>query len=69
MQLDVRAIDIKLAEKGMTRTSLASSAGMCRQSVSTVLKRGTCNPVTAGKLAAALDVDISDIIPKKYPED
>ena len=65
MKIDVRAIDVKLAEKGMTRAALAESSGICRQSVSMVLNRGSCTPVTAGKLAAALDISVSEIASEK----
>lgn len=65
MKLDVLAIDMKLAEKGMTRANLAAASGMHRQSISTVLKRGSCNPATAGRLAAALETSIDEIIPNR----
>ena len=45
-----------------TQRMLAKKAGMSRQNVSTVVRRGTCEPRTAGKLASALGVDIADII-------
>lgn len=62
--MNVSAIKIEslLAVQGLTKAELAKKAGTSRQSVSTVIRRGTCEPRTAGKLAAALGVDILDII-------
>ena len=68
MKLDVTAIDVKLAEKGMTRADLAAASGMHRQSISAVLNRGSCNPATAGKLATALKVSVCEIIPMNHRE-
>lgn len=62
--MNVSAIKIEclLAVRGLTKTELSKKSGMSRQSVSTVIRRGTCEPRTAGKLASALGVDIADII-------
>ena len=50
------------AERGLTNVALAALCGISRQNISTVLRRGTCTPVTAGKLAAGLGVPVADII-------
>lgn len=62
--MNVSAIKIEslLAMHGLTKTELAKKAEMSRQNVSTVIRRGTCEPRTAGKLATALGVDVLDII-------
>lgn len=62
--MNVSAIKIEslLAMHGLTKTELSKKAGMSRQNVSTVIRRGTCEPRTAGKLATALGVDVLDII-------
>lgn len=62
MNIDGNKIDLLLAEHGINNTLLAKRAGISRQSVSTVKKRGTCNPTTAAKLAKALGVPVSEII-------
>ena len=62
MKVNAIKIESLLAVQGLTKTELAKKAGMSRQNVSTVVRRGTCEPRTAGKLACALGVDVSDII-------
>lgn len=61
MNLNVSKIEIVLAERGMTKAALAGRSGISRQSISTIIRRGSCNPPTAGKLAAGLGVAVSDI--------
>lgn len=55
-------IETLLAEKGMTKSDLASRSGISRQSVGSVIKRGSCHPVTAGKLARGLEVPVDEIV-------
>ena len=51
-----------LAERDMTRVELAALCGISRQNISTIVRRGTCEPKTAGKLARGLGVPVKDII-------
>jgi len=62
MNIDAIRIERILAETGATKSALAEKCGLSRQSVSTIVRRGTCEPRTAGKLAAGLGVSVSDII-------
>jgi len=62
MKLNTWKIKLILAEKEMTWTALAESIGMANQNLSTIVGRGTCSPITAGKLAKGLGVTISDIV-------
>lgn len=62
MNINALKIETMLAERGMTRTALADLCGISRQSVSTVIRRGTCEPKTAGKLAAGLGVPVTAIL-------
>ena len=62
MIINTQRIELMLAERGMTRTALAASCGISRQNVSTIIRRGTCEPKTAGKLAAGLGVSVAEII-------
>lgn len=62
MTINTTRIELMLAERGMTRTALAASCGISRQNISTIVRRGTCNPLTAAKLAAGLGVPVADII-------
>lgn len=51
-----------LAERDMTRVELAALCGISRQNISTIVRRGTCEPKTAGKLARGLGVPVKDIV-------
>lgn len=62
MKIDSQKIAVILASKGMSKTQLAAQAGLSKQSVSTILTRGTCTTVSAGKLAKALCVEVVEII-------
>lgn len=62
MTINTRRIETMLAERGLTKAAYAESCGISRQNVSTIIRRGTCEPKTAGKLAAGLGVPVADII-------
>lgn len=62
MIIDRERIDTILAEQGITKAVLAERCGISRQNISTITRRGTCEPRTAGKLAAGLNVPVSEII-------
>lgn len=64
MTINTAKIETLLAERGLTKTAYAQSCGISRQNVSTIIRRGTCEPRTAGKLARGLGVDVTDIIEK-----
>lgn len=65
MTINVTRIETLIAEKGLTKKALAERCGISAQNVSTVIRRGTCEPKTAGKLAAGLGVPVADIIKKE----
>lgn len=62
MKISAIKIETILAERGMTRAALAEQSGISRQNISTIIRRGTCEPKTAGKLAVGLGVNVVDII-------
>lgn len=62
MIINATKIETLLAERGMTKAALADACGISRQNVSTIVRRGTCEPKTAGKLAMGLNVPVSEII-------
>lgn len=62
MTINTTRIELTLAEKGWTRAELATRCGISRQNVSTILRRGTAEPKTIGKLAAGLGVDPAEIL-------
>lgn len=65
MTINTQRIETMLAERGLTKTAYAENCGISRQNVSTIIRRGTCEPKTAGKLAAGLGVPVADIIRKE----
>lgn len=68
MTLKTQYIDILLAERNLTKAALADRCGISRQNVSTILRRGTAEPRTVGKLAAGLGVSVEEIIRKEVLE-
>lgn len=62
MLINAVKIETILAKQGMTKAALADKSGLARQNISTIIRRGTCEPKTAGKLAAGLGCDVTDII-------
>ena len=63
MNINARVADIILAK--MTRTALAEKAGISRQAVSAILRRGTCSAINAGKLANALGIQVEELMEVK----
>ena len=61
MNINSQKIEIMLANNCMTKAALAEKAGISRQSISTILRRGTCSTPNAGKLARALGVDVEEL--------
>ena len=62
MTINTQRIETMMAEQRMTKKALAANCGISAQNVSTIIRRGTCEPKTAGKLAAGLGVSVADII-------
>ena len=62
MTINTMQVEAVQAERGLTQTEIAVRSGISRQSLSTILRRGTAPPQTVGKLARGLGVPVSDII-------
>ena len=62
MTINTQRIETMLAERGLTKAAYAASCGISRQDISTIIRRGTCEPKTAGKLAEGLGVPVAGII-------
>ena len=62
MIIKTQYIKLALADKGWTWAEYAARCGISRQNVSTIIRRGTCEPKAAGKLAAGLGVPVAEII-------
>ena len=65
MEINREKFEILLAQKGLTQTKLAEKMGFCPQNISTLKMRGTCNPSTLIKLAAALEVEPAELMVKQ----
>lgn len=63
-----REFDLLLARRGLTVTSLAQRVQMDTSNVCHILTRGTCRPHNAQRIAAALDLDITQIIVEETAE-
>lgn len=62
MKISRKKIEVLQAQRGYNHGQLAKASGISRQSLSTIMGRGTCRPDNAGKIAHALGVDPADIV-------
>lgn len=62
MKLDVFAIKLIIAERELKLVELAKKMGCRRDGLHQILRRGSCTPKTAGRLAHALDVPVEAIV-------
>ena len=62
LNLSKRKILIILAKRGMSICRLSELTGIHAAALCQMLKRKTCRSVTAGKIAAALGVNVEEII-------
>ena len=62
MNISKRKIEAIQARKQLTQAAVADSVGVTRQALSKALRRGNCTPITAGKIAAALGVDVTELM-------
>ena len=62
MELDHQKLDLARARSGKNVSELAKACEMSRQRMSNILNSVRVSPVNAGKLAKALDVDVTEII-------
>lgn len=62
MKISKRKLEIAMARAELNRDTLAKKADMPIPTVCNVYTRGTCKPATAGRIAKALGVDVTEII-------
>lgn len=62
MQISKQAIQFLMAEQKLTAKKLAEKIGMMPQNLSGILSRGSCQPVTAARIAEGLGVPVSEIV-------
>ncbi len=65
MKLNANKIKMLLAERGLAQYELAEISGVSRQTVSSMLQKGSCHPDTLLKISRALDVDPQELIGKE----
>lgn len=62
MRLSMYKIDIMMARNKMTVTNLAKRYGVSRTRMNAILKQREVTPICAGRIAEALDTDVTEII-------
>lgn len=62
VKIDKRKLEIAMARSELNRNELAERANIPIPTVCNMYKRGTCKPATAGRIANALEVDVTEII-------
>lgn len=68
MTLDRNRVDIELARKKMTVTGLAEKYGVSRSRMNVILNSQSITPTCAGRVAEALNVDVTEIIKKEQTQ-
>lgn len=61
MQLNMKKVNIQIANSGLNKTQLAEKAGVSRQRFMMLLNQRELTPVSVGKIAKALGVRAEDI--------
>ena len=62
MRMSRKKVNIALARKQMTVTELAKVYGVSRARMNVILNSQVVTPVCAGRVAKALNVDVTEII-------
>lgn len=62
MKINKEKLEISMARAQLNRNTLSEKSGIPVPTICNVYKRGTCKPATVGRIAAALGVDVTEII-------
>ncbi len=62
MKISKNKLEIAMARAELNRNALAEKAEMPIPTICNVCTRGTCKPATAGRIAKALNVDVTEIL-------
>lgn len=62
LHIDAKKLQLLMAEKLMNPYDLCSKAEISYQSYQRIVKTGSCKIATLGKLAAALDVGVTELL-------
>ncbi len=65
MELDRDKINVAMARKGYNIAKLARAYGASAQRMRTILNSRKVSPATVGKLAEALECDVTEILEKE----
>ena len=62
MRLDKEKIMVLMARTGSGTADVIKNAGVTMSNWARIMRGGNTTPVTAGKIAKALDVDVTEIL-------
>ena len=65
MKISRQQLELCQARARMSAAKLSEASGVSQQQISTIKTRGTCNPITAAKLARGLGVPLESILEKE----
>ena len=63
MRIDVDQLKRQIELEGITGAELARRADLCQSTISNTRAKGSCDYVTLVKMASALRIDVSALIP------
>lgn len=66
MKVNKNKLEIEMARSKLNLTDLAEKTNMPLSSVSNLLRRGACKPATLGKVADALNVDVTELLEEGF---
>ncbi len=64
LQINTQEMKIRMARLGLSQRRLAEKSGVSRPTLSYLMNGKRVSPVVAGKICAALDCDVADIVQK-----
>ena len=62
MKIDKAKVELLLARKGLTHADVAKDYGANKNRIGRIINSEVIRPATAGKLAKALGVDVTEIL-------
>ena len=69
MKIDRKKLELAMARACMTTRDVCAGAGLNQKTGSSILHGKNCKPITAGKIARALKVDVLEIIEMETSDD
>lgn len=65
MKLNKKRMQLLMARLLLNQTLLAKNAGITRQTLSAIMHGKDCKPETAGRIAQALGVDVTELLERE----